>query len=104
MSATTVVNLRRGPFDVYIGRAGRGMDGYFGNPFDVRVHGASAMPKFIEYFHKRLMTDPEFKRRVIALAGKRLGCFCKPADCHGDVIAAWVNDWSKATNTSQEHA
>lgn len=93
---TTVVNLRREPFDVYIGRAGRGMDGYFGNPFGVRTHGASAMPKFIEYFHKRIESDPEFKRRVIALVDKRLGCFCKPRDCHGDVIAAWVNAWAES--------
>ncbi len=96
MSETRAVNLRREAFDVYIGRAGRGFDGYFGNPFDVRKHGKEALPLFVEYFHKRIESDPEFKRRVIALAGKRLGCFCKPRDCHGDVIAAWVNTWAKA--------
>ncbi len=96
MAETTVVNLRREAFDVYIGRAGKGQDGYFGNPFDVRQHGASAMPKFIDYFHKRLVSDHEFHTRVLALRGKRLGCFCKPRDCHGDVIATYVNDWAKA--------
>ena len=30
---TVVVNIKKEPFDVYIGRAGRGQDGYFGNPF-----------------------------------------------------------------------
>ena len=30
---TRVVNIREEDYDVYIGRAGRGMDGYFGNPF-----------------------------------------------------------------------
>jgi hypothetical protein len=47
---------------------GRGEDGYFGNPF-------------------RMGQDSEFKHRVLALKGKRLGCFCKPKACHGDVIA-----------------
>jgi len=30
---TVVVNIYQEQFDVYIGRAGRGEDGYFGNPF-----------------------------------------------------------------------
>ena len=96
MIQTTVVNLRKEPYDVYIGRAGKGQDGYFGNPFDVRKHGKDALPLFIEYFHKRLTTDAEFHARVLALAGKKLGCFCAPRPCHGDVIATYVNGWKKA--------
>ena len=89
---TSVVNLRRGEFDVYIGRAGKGQDGYFGNPFRVgQVPREQVLNRFRMYFETRLATDPEFKRRVLGLRGKRLGCFCKPADCHGDIIAAWVN-------------
>ena len=30
---TRVVNIRKEAYDVYIGRAGKGQDGYFGNPF-----------------------------------------------------------------------
>ncbi|GHV10010.1 hypothetical protein FACS1894162_2160 [Bacteroidia bacterium] len=30
---TKVVNIKNSRCDVYIGRAGRGQDGYFGNPF-----------------------------------------------------------------------
>lgn len=97
---TTAVNLRREAFDVYIGRAGKGQDGYFGNPFTVQEHGAAALPKFIEYFHKRIETDPEFHLRVLGLHGKRLGCFCKPRDCHGDVIAAYVNTWAESWGMS----
>lgn len=37
MRGTRVVNLRREPYDVYIGRAGRGHDGYHAKP--VRVGG-----------------------------------------------------------------
>jgi hypothetical protein len=88
-----VVNIKKEPFDVYIGRAGRGQDGYFGNP--VRVgNGVSrddAVKRFQRYFADRIENDAEFKRRVLALRGKRLGCFCKPNACHGDVIADWLN-------------
>ena len=31
------------------------------------------------------------KSEVTKLAGKRLGCFCKPAACHGDILADYLN-------------
>ena len=33
------------------------------------------------------------KAEVYKLAGKRLGCFCKPETCHGDVLAEFLNQW-----------
>lgn len=33
------------------------------------------------------------KEDIFALAGKRLGCFCKPLACHGDVLADFLNRW-----------
>ncbi len=90
---TVVVNINKEPVDIYIGRAGRGEDGYFGNPFRIG-HGISredAVKRFQRYFADRIEKDSEFKRRILALKGKRLGCFCKPQACHGDVIADWLN-------------
>jgi uncharacterized protein DUF4326 len=90
---TVVVNIHKEPFDVYIGRRGRGQDGYFGNPFRIG-HGISredAVERFEKYFIDRIDKDSEFRRRILALKGKRLGCFCKPKACHGDVIADWLN-------------
>ena len=89
---TRVVNLRREPYDVYIGRAGKGRDGYFGNPFRLgsQTSRESVMADFRLYFFGRLLDDPEFRARVGALKGKVLGCFCKPAACHGDVIVEWL--------------
>jgi hypothetical protein len=88
-----VVNIYMKRFDVYIGRAGRGEDGYFGNPFRMG-NGTSredAVQSFQRYFTERIEKDSEFRRRALALKGKRLGCFCKPKACHGDVIADWLN-------------
>lgn len=90
---TTIVNIRKEEFDVYIGRAGRGQDGYFGNPY-VLIQGeprGTTIEKYRSYFYNRLKTDKEFDRRVTELYGKRLGCFCKPSPCHGDVIAEYLN-------------
>jgi hypothetical protein len=91
---TRVVNLRRESFDVYIGRAGNGQDGYFGNPFRMeRPHAGErsrAVEKYREWFLERIERDPEFRRRVLELRDKALGCFCKPQACHGDVIVEWL--------------
>lgn len=91
---TTVVNLYRDRYDVYIGRAGKGKDGYFGNPFRVlnALNRGSTIEAYRKYFNNRISTDLEFKRRVEELRGKVLGCFCKPNACHGDVIAEYLNN------------
>lgn len=88
---TTVVNIyHKEDFDVYIGRAGHGYDGYFGNP-NSQGSREDKLKLFKKYFYNRVKTDPEFRRRVLQLKGKRLGCFCSPKPCHGDIIAEYVN-------------
>jgi hypothetical protein len=120
---TSVVNIRRHPYDVYIGRAGGGQDGYFGNPvaFDrrcpvcwrthTRTDIGDAMDCFDVLFHEKLAKDPEYRRRVWGLAGKALGCFCKqrPDDgrpCHGDVYARYLNRYcanGRRSTEQQQH-
>jgi Domain of unknown function (DUF4326) len=90
---TRRVSLKNGDdYDVYIGRAGHGEDGYFGNPFPVAVYGRRvALSKYEASFNARVVEDAEFRKRVLELRGKRLACFCKPReDCHGDIIIAWL--------------
>jgi hypothetical protein len=94
---TRVINLRTASYDVYIGRAGKGHDGYFGNPFILNPRGDKdarlfCIMQYRGWFYKRMETDPEFKRRVHELKDKTLGCFCKPLACHGDVIAEYLNN------------
>ena len=91
---TNVVNIRISEYDVYIGRAGKGQDGYFGNPFRLRENESrgATIDRYREYFYDRLETDPDFKDRIHELKGKTLGCFCKPYACHGDVIAEYLNN------------
>lgn len=94
MKETTVVNLRFQPYDIYIGRAGKGQDGTFGNPF-CDLSREENIAKFKNYFHARIKSDLEFKNKVLTLRGKALGCFCKPNNaCHGDIIAEYLNGLS----------
>ena len=111
MADTTVVNCRREPYDVYIGRGS-----IFGNPFShlplkqttASFHVATRsesiqcykdwldgkdltyrFPKLSEVFWQLR------RRKILAssplLAGKRLGCYCKPKSCHGDILVALAN-------------
>lgn len=92
----TVINGRTHGFQgtQYIGRAGHGQPGTFGNPFIVGVHGArgECVKLFETWFHS---SDPRaVAMREAALKLPRdcvLSCFCKPNACHGDVIAAFIN-------------
>jgi hypothetical protein len=95
MKQVTVINIKeREPGDIYIGRAGHGESGYYGNPFPTKegFSRADSIAAFERYFKERVEADVQFRLRVLELAGKRLACFCKPKSCHGDVIAAWVNE------------
>ncbi len=91
--ATRVVNIRKEDYDLYIGRAGKGEDGYFGNPIKLEPgegRGAT-LERYKEFFYNRLQSDPEFKERVENLKGLTLGCFCKPNPCHGDIIKEYLD-------------
>ena len=98
---TRVVNMSHDSYDVYIGREGKGQDGYFGNkhpvsprrcPFCLTVHTrAEAIAEFKKDFYRRIMCDREYLKRVVNLRGYILGCFCVPARCHGEVIKEWLD-------------
>lgn len=95
---TKIVNIKYEKFDVYIGRGKGGTvpnpphSGCFGNPFTVAESGRGhALALYKEYFNNRIINDDEFRQAVLKLRGKRLGCFCKPAPCHGDVIKEWLD-------------
>lgn len=92
--ATTVVNIYKEQYDVYIGRAGHGLSGYFGNPFSSKDRNKN-IEDFRKYFYSRIRNDHEFRLNVHKLKGKVLGCFCRPQKpCHGDVIADYLNNIS----------
>lgn len=97
---TRVVNLRKSSYDVYIGRPGKGHLGPFGNPIrvgavcvqcgSIHTKPGDTLPCFRAYFLRRVEDDSEFRASVLALKGSTLGCFCKPAPCHGDIIVQWL--------------
>lgn len=100
MTTTAVkINTKRpDDYDVYIGRKNSripkskpGSDGKWGNPFTIGKDGTreEVIQKYREWI---MLTQPElFGQIAIELKDKRLGCWCKPLPCHGDVLAELAN-------------
>lgn len=97
INITRVVNIHKEPeFQSqksssnyeYIGRGS-----YWGNPYSMFENGDSreeVIRKYkYDFDHDKFPNKA--KDKVYELAGKRLGCFCKPAACHGDVLADYLN-------------
>lgn len=75
---TTVVHIHADNYDVRIDRRTK-----WGNPFKIGRDGTrkEVIAKYREWIvSQTLMDDLE------ELRGKRLGCWCDPAACHGDVL------------------
>ena len=85
---TQVVHCKQDQYDVYIGRPS-----IFGNLFRMPNEACrnSVVSRYKLYFDRRIKRDPVFKKEVESLRGKKLGCFCAPRKCHGDVIAQYLN-------------
>lgn len=82
---TKVVNLKKSPYDVYIGRGSK-----WGNPFKIGVDGnrKEVIRKYTNY----LIGNKELRESALKeLKDKTLGCFCKPKPCHGDILTKYVN-------------
>ncbi len=116
---TTVVNVKVGsirpkyinlkewmddPQNVYIGRAGivfiekerfpkKSSD--FCNPFKIGKDGTreDVILKYETYIRDKLKKDEDLVRDLKEMNGKRLGCWCKPEGCHGDVLVKLINEY-----------
>ena len=87
---TCVVNKYKEDYDVYIGRGSK-----WGNPFVIGRDGDryEVVEKYKQYLKKQIKNGEVTKTDLQSLAGKRLGCFCKPKKCHGDVLVKAI-EWS----------
>lgn len=86
-----VVNIRSGArYDVYVGRPGKGQPGPWGNPFrpGPGESPGDTLPRYRRWLWAEVRASRIALADLAALDGLTLGCFCKPAPCHGDVLEA----------------
>ena len=80
-----VVNLSKEDCDVYIGRPSK-----WGNPYKLGRDGT----RFEVILKYRAYVTEQIDNGVLdisELQGKRLGCYCAPKACHGDVLTELAN-------------
>lgn len=89
MIKTSVVHNLHDEFDVYIGREvpERGIRGSkWGNPFIMADESDAERERAIAAYSDWITSQPELMSSLEELRGKRLGCWCAPSRCHGDVL------------------
>jgi hypothetical protein len=84
---TLVVNYHYDEYDVLITRGTP-----FGNqnPITFKRTRKEALDLHFLDMCRRLLADPGFHDAIMALEGKRLGCVCRPMDCHGDFYVRYI--------------
>lgn len=96
-----VVRIGRHRYDVYIGRACRGLPcSPYANPFIVGKHGTreDVLRMYKEWIYRQPRLIEKAQRE---LPGKVLGCWCAPKPCHGDIlieIVSRVDAWETLPN------
>lgn len=80
MALTEVVNIRHESYSVLIDRRTK-----WGNPFRLDRDGTRA--EVIAKYKAWIQTQPQLLASLHELKGQRLGCWCAPLACHGDVLA-----------------
>lgn len=82
---TRVVNLKEESYDVRIDRLTK-----WGNPYIIGKDGTRE--EVIEKYRNWIVKQPDLMNSIDELKGKRLGCWCHPNPCHGDVLIDLINN------------
>lgn len=89
-----VVNLNEQSYDIYIGRAKNiNLINKFGNPFIIGKDGNrdEVIEKYRVYLINQIKIGNITKSELKNMYGKKLGCFCKPLKCHGDILKEFID-------------
>ena len=78
--------LKQSDRNVYIGRGSDWGNPYSHLPVSAAVYKTETVEEAIECYRKYLLTRPDLLSRIHEFQGKRLGCWCYPKQCHGNVL------------------
>ena len=79
-----IVHCKKEPYDVYIGRGSK-----WGNPYRIGKDGTRK--EVIQKYKIKILKNKSLLADLHELENKTLGCWCKPKDCHGDVLKDLVD-------------
>ena len=91
---TRVVNINKEGYDVLICRPTE-----WGNPYthikDRKTQAqyiVDSRDEAIEKYRHWIKQQPHLLAKLSSLKGKRLGCYCSPKSCHGDVLVELIEE------------
>ncbi len=98
------------PSNVYIGRKGIVFinkerypkeDSIWANPFKITsiTNRQQVLQEYESYIRKKLDSDNTLIQKLLDLKDKNLGCWCKPEQCHGDVLVKLINEYDKSSDS-----
>ena len=90
MERTEVVNLKEEKYDVFIGRGS-----IWGNPF--RITTKKNREDVIAEYEVYVRQNKSLMDQLHTLRGMKLGCFCAPMSCHGDVLVKLIEEQDEET-------
>jgi hypothetical protein len=82
---TRVVHCSKCQYDVLIDRTTK-----WGNSHRIGPDGTRE--EVIQKYREWVVTQPHLMSSLHELRGKRLGCWCSPLPCHGNVLVDLVKD------------
>lgn len=88
MQRTVIVNLKHEQCDIRCDRSS-----LYGNPYRIGRDGTreEVIEKYKKYFYDKIERNHDFRKSVLYLKGKILGCYCKPLNCHCDIIVEYLD-------------
>lgn len=102
MSARIRLWCQQSDRHVYIGRGSP-----WGNPYSHLAKSAAeyqvrTREEAIQCYREYILSRPDLLAKLNELRGKRLGCWCKPKDCHGDVLVELLWDLETGRNRIED--
>lgn len=72
-------------------------DSTWANPYKITENQSreDVLKLYLEYMEKKLESDNNLVDELLKLKGKKLGCWCKPECCHGDILIKLIEKYDK---------
>jgi len=70
-------------------------DSIWANPYKITETQPreKVLELYREYIEKKLNLEPKLIEKLKELDGKKLGCWCKPECCHGDILVELITKY-----------
>lgn len=92
-NTTKVVHCKKSEYDVYIGRPSMWGNPYSSKKGTLAKYYVGSKSEAIQNYEQYIESSPKLLEALKDLNGIRLGCWCAPKPCHGDVLVKLIEKY-----------